>query len=63
VCGPEKTKHSISGENEIASLLIGTDEPEETVEAGNMKLTGEAKTLVPVLFPNEHPVLHTRDDY
>jgi predicted N-acetyltransferase YhbS len=63
VCGPEKTKHSISGGNEIASLLIGTDEPEETVEAGNMKLTGEAKTLVPVLFPNEHPVLHTRDDY
>jgi len=63
VTAPQKTPHSIRGGNELASLLIGTDEPLETVESGRMRLSGEAKALVRVLFPNEHPVLSSRDGF
>lgn len=60
---PGATKHAIRGGDEIAQLLIGTDEPGEIVEAGKIRLTGDAKQLVEVLFPNQHPMLGTIDGF
>jgi predicted N-acetyltransferase YhbS len=58
-----ETKHSIRGGDEIAQLLIGTDESEEVIEAGKIKLTGDAKSLMKILFPNQHPNLGAWDRY
>ena len=63
VAPPGKTRHAIRGGEEIVQLLIGTDQPEETIEAGRMRLTGDARELVKVLFPNEHPMLSPWDGY
>ncbi|NLW49952.1 MAG: GNAT family N-acetyltransferase [Candidatus Brocadiaceae bacterium] len=52
---PARTKHSISGGNHIARLLIGSDEPGEVVKDAGMRLMGDARRLVEVLFPNNHP--------
>jgi len=57
------TRHAIRGGDEIAQLLIGTDEPGETVEAGKIRLTGDARQLVKILFPNQHPMLGTIDGF
>lgn len=57
------TRHSIGGGQQIAQLLIGTDEPEEIIEAGKMRLSGDARELVKVLFPSLHPMLSTWDRY
>jgi hypothetical protein len=54
---------SISGGEAIALLLFGTDDPQETVDAGRIRLRGQAKVLVPVLFPNEHPALSVWDSF
>ena len=56
-------RHTVRGGEEIAQLLIGTDEPGEIVEAANIKLAGDARKLVNVLFPNQHPILSVRDRY
>lgn len=58
-----ETKHSIRGGDEIAQLLIGGDEAEEIIESGKTKLTGDAKCLVKILFPNQHPCLGAWDRY
>ena len=58
-----KTKHAIRGGDEIAQLLIGTDAPAETVEAWGMRVSGDAKQLLPVLFPAQHPMLCPWDGY
>ncbi len=50
-----KTKHAIRGGAEIAQLLIGTQEPVETVVAGKIRLSGDGKALTNVLFSNQHP--------
>jgi hypothetical protein len=63
ISGPERTKHSIRGGEEIAQLIIGTDEPEETIEAGRMRVRGDARKLARVLFPNQHPMLAPWDRY
>jgi len=57
VAKPAKTKHAIRGSDEIVQLLIGTQEPEETVDAAGMRLRGDARKLLPVLFPDECPRL------
>ena len=58
-----KTGHAIRGGEEIAQLLIGADEPEETVEAGHIRLTGDARDLAGVLFPNEYPFISWWDSF
>jgi hypothetical protein len=58
-----RTQNSISGGEEISQLLLGTDDPDETVQAGGIRVRGEAKLLVPVLFPNEHPALSSWDRF
>ena len=55
--------HSISGNEAIAQLMFGTDDPEETVDAGRIRLRGQAKVLVPILFPNEYPALSVWDRF
>ncbi len=58
-----KTRHSIRGGNEIAQLLIGTDDPGEVIDSADMSLSGDAKALAPVLFPNQHPNLAAWDRF
>ena len=58
-----RTKHAVRGGNEIVQLLIGTDEPGEVVDAAGIRLTGDAKKLVEVLFPNRCPCLRPWDRY
>jgi hypothetical protein len=55
--------HAIRGGDEIAQLLIGTDNPLEVVERGDMKLTGQASTLVQALFPAQNPMLSPWDSF
>ena len=54
---------AVRGGEEIAQLLIGTDEPLEVAAAGGIRLSGEARRVLPVLFPNEHPCLPAWDHY
>lgn len=56
-----KADHALEGNDHVASLLIGADEPLELVRVGEMKLKGEAVKLIPILFPNEHPMLNQCD--
>jgi predicted N-acetyltransferase YhbS len=58
-----KPKATIRGGEEIAQLILGTDEPEEVCEAGRIRLSGDARGLARVLFPNRHPMLESRDRY
>ena len=63
VAPPAATKHAIRGGDEIAQLLIGTDEPAETVAAHGIRLAGDARKLLPVLFPAQHPLLGPWDHF
>ena len=58
-----KARSVIRGGEHVAQLLIGTDEPTETVRNAGMKLSGDAAMLLPVLFPKEHPILCGADRY
>jgi len=60
---PGRTKHAIRGGDAIAQLLIGTDEPAETIASHALRLSGDAKELVGVLFPNQHPMLGAWDHF
>jgi hypothetical protein len=55
--------NSISGGEAMAQLMFGTDEPHEVIDAGRIRLRGEAKILVPILFPNQHPALSFWDRF
>jgi GNAT superfamily N-acetyltransferase len=61
--GTTRTPHAIRGGDAVAQLLIGTDEPLETARSCGIRLLGEARRLLPALFPNEHPMLHLADRY
>jgi predicted acetyltransferase len=58
-----RSENSISGGEAIVQLLFGTDDPKETIDSGNIRLRGQAKLLVPVLFPNEYPALSFWDRF
>ena len=58
-----RTRHAIRGGDEIARLLSGSDEPQEVIEGGKMRLSGDARRLAAVLFPNEHPMLSAWDRF
>lgn len=60
---PAKTKHAVRGGDYLAQLLIGADDPMETVREGGLKLSGDASALVPVLFPARHPKLAGLDRF
>jgi len=52
-----------AGSAAIFAGNMSTDEPGETVEADKIRLTGDAKQLVEVLLPNQHPMLGTIDGF
>ncbi len=54
---------AIRGGEQIAQLIMGTDEPFEIVEAARIRLAGQAKQLLPILFPNQHPMLASWDRF
>jgi GNAT superfamily N-acetyltransferase len=58
-----RTPHAIRGGEEIVQLLLGTHAPEETVEAAGIRLSGDAKRLLPILFPEQRPQLSALDRY
>jgi len=58
-----RSENSISGGEAIVQLLFGTDHPEETIDLNDIRLRGQAKFLVPVLFPNEYPALSFWDRF
>ncbi|MCK4275421.1 MAG: hypothetical protein KAX78_02840, partial [Phycisphaerae bacterium] len=58
-----KAHNVIRGGEHIAQLLIGTDEPDEIIEAGRIRLTGDARKLIEVLFGHQHPMLSAPDGF
>ena len=58
-----RPKHVIRGGDEIAQLLIGTNPPAEVVEAGRIRLSGQARSLIGALFPEQHPMLNVWDQF
>jgi hypothetical protein len=48
---------------DIARFLIGSDEPEEIIQQGEMSCIGESAELAKVLFPNLHPVMSHWDEF
>lgn len=62
--GPGRSaRHAIWGGAALARLLIGSAEPDEAIEAGRMRLSGDARRLAAVLFPNQHPMLSAWDRF
>lgn len=59
----DNTPHSIRGGEALVQLLIGTTAPDETAEAGQMQLTGDAEKLLHVLFSAQYPQLSLFDRY
>jgi hypothetical protein len=57
------TTNTIRGGNHVAQLLIGTGDPWEIAEAARMRVTGEARSLLPVLFPAQEPQLNAWDRF
>ena len=55
--------YSISGGKAIAQQLIGTDDPHETAEAGKLRIRGDARRLIGILFPRRDPVLSFADRF
>jgi len=56
-------KNTARGGEEVAQLIIGTDEPQALCAAGGIKTTGEAAGLLEVLFPEQHPCLAGADRF
>ena len=60
---PTRTKHVVRAGPHVAQLVMGTDDPLEVAERGRMRLAGDARELVRVLFPRQYPMLCARDRY
>ncbi len=54
---PARTAHSIEGGQEFAQLVLGCQDPPEIVEGAGIRLEGDAKELLQVLFPWQHPMI------
>ncbi|MCX7016914.1 MAG: GNAT family N-acetyltransferase [Candidatus Sumerlaeota bacterium] len=52
----------IRGGDEIAQLLLGTEDPLDLAEAYGVRLKGQARALAPILFPRQHPILRRCDE-
>lgn len=57
------TRHAIRGGRHLVQLILGTDETDEVIEAGRMRLTGDARRLAQILFCAQHPTLNWWDGY
>ncbi len=57
------SRHGVRAGRELAQFIIGTADPLEVAEAGKMRLAGDARRLLPVLFPDQHPMLQVADRY
>jgi len=55
--------HAVRGGDAVAQLVLGTDDPLETARCARMRLAGDARMLLPVLFPAQHPMLHAADRF
>ncbi len=56
-------KNTVRGGEEIAQLILGTDEPRAVCAAGGIKTTGQGAELLEVLFPAQHPCLAGADKF
>jgi hypothetical protein len=63
VASAEASQNSISGGEAIVQLMLGTDDPNEIIDLGGIRLRGQARALIPVLFPNEYPALSFWDRF
>lgn len=57
-----RARHAVRG-GELAQLFIGTADPMEIAEIAPLRLTGDAKKLLPALFPPQHPQLSRWDRF
>jgi ribosomal protein S18 acetylase RimI-like enzyme len=55
--------YGIYGGDEMAQLLLGTTDPFEIAAGHQTRITGDARRLLPFLFPDQHPLLHLADRY
>jgi len=53
----------IEGKKGMAQLLVGSTNPFETVENNNIIVTGEAKKLLNILFPEQFPAFSRWDKF
>ena len=53
-------RNAIAGGQAIAQLLLGTEDPAEIVAVNGIALQGDAKRLLPVLFPPQHPQMENQ---
>jgi predicted N-acetyltransferase YhbS len=63
LAGAAKSTHALVGGEEIAQLILGSDEPCEIVEASGTKLSGNTRLLATTMFPNQWPNLCAWDRY
>lgn len=61
--GETASAHGVFGGEEIAQLLIGTDDPAETAASWKTDLSGDAAGILPALFPHTHPMLSLWDGF
>jgi predicted acetyltransferase len=60
--GPEgDSAHRIKGGDKITQLIVGKEDPMEIVEQGEIEITGDARLLIKVLFPPQHPQIAAVD--
>jgi hypothetical protein len=55
--GTKNREHRLRGGDELALLLVGTDDPHRLIERHRMRTTGTAKGLLAALFPEQSPGL------
>ncbi|MGB2824880.1 MAG: GNAT family N-acetyltransferase [Phycisphaerae bacterium] len=56
-------RHAIRAGDAVGQLLIGADEPGDIVASPGIRLTGDARKLLGVLFPNQRPMLGAWDHF
>ena len=55
IAPPQETEHAIEGREEIAQLILGSEEPDEIVGTSGTVVRGDAPELLRTLFPVQHP--------
>jgi len=63
VTGEAPGVHRVHGGWAIARLLIGSDRPMEIAQQEGITFSGEAESLVEVLFPNLNPMMSHWDEF
>mgnify|MGYP000280093183 CR=1 FL=1 len=56
-------RHAVRGNDFIAQLLIGSDHPLIIADNEGMRLSGDARRLLPWLFPIQYPMLSFCDQF